>query len=101
MFDVVPLLQTSLNKDLRLSESEAQTLNIAKLTPQSEARLTLAVGGDESTEFHRQSAELARAWTAVSPQLLDVSGFNHFTIVDSLSEKQGVLHRLAYDMLSS
>ena len=61
--------------------------------------LVLAVGGDESAEFHRQSEAQAKAWAALSPQLIDLPGFNHYTIVDGLADKAGVLHSLATEML--
>jgi arylformamidase len=100
VFDVAPLIKTSINTDLRLTEQSAQALNVTLLEAKSRAKLVLAVGSLESEEFHRQSAELASTWANLSPQLLDVDGFNHYTIVDSLADKVGVLHRLACDILS-
>jgi arylformamidase len=100
VFDVSPLLQTSINTELRLTEETAEALNIMSLELKSNAKLVLAVGSLESEEFHRQSADLAHVWVGLSPQLLDVDGYNHYTIVDSLAERDGVLHRLACDMLS-
>ena len=100
VFDVAPLIRTSLNSDLRLTEQTARSLNLNSSQPKSDATLILAVGALESEEFHRQSADLARSWISLAPQLVDVPDLNHYTIVDSLAEKHGVLHRLACDMLS-
>jgi arylformamidase len=100
VFDVAPLIQTSLNADLHLTEETAAAVKVGATQPKMTAKLVLAVGSLESEEFHRQSADLARAWSGLSPQLLDVEGYNHYTIVDSLAERNGVLHRLACDMLS-
>jgi arylformamidase len=68
--------------------------------PKSKAKLVLAVGALESEEFHRQSAELAKSWARLAPQLVDVDDMNHYSIVDSLADRNGVLHRLASGMLS-
>jgi arylformamidase len=100
VFDVVPLIKTSLNADLRLTEVSAQAVNIMTRLPTPKAKLVLSVGSLESEEFHRQSAELAKSWASLAPQLIDVPDLNHYTIVDSLADRDGVLHRLACDMLA-
>ena len=98
VFDVAPLIHTSLNTELRLDKTQARALNLNTLQPQIKAKLALAVGEKESAEFHRQSADLAKSWTALSPQVIDVAGTNHFTIVDELAAPGGVLNRLAVAM---
>jgi arylformamidase len=47
----------------------------------------LAVGGDESAEYHRQSALIDAAWgeEGVAVDSLILPGRNHFTIVDELT----------------
>ena len=98
VFDVAPLRHTSLNADLRLTSQDAVALNLVTSQPASDAKLVLAVGEHESEEFHRQSSELAKSWSKLAPQLVDVPGKNHFTIVDSLADHDGVLHSLACGM---
>ena len=98
VFDVTPLMQTSLNSDLRIDEHQAKLLNLVASTPHSKAKLALAVGERESSEFHRQSSDLAKSWAGLSPQTLNLHGLNHFTIVDSLGNKGRVLNRLAVEM---
>jgi arylformamidase len=100
VFDVAPLLRTSLNADLHLTEQTAQSLNLMSIQPKSNAKLVLAVGALESEEFHRQSTDIAKSWASLAPQLVDVPDLNHYTIVDSLAAKDGVLHGLACDMLN-
>ena len=95
VFDVSPLRQTSLNVDLRLTDEDARAVNLMTAEPVSDAKLILAVGQHESLEFHRQSSELAKNWSRLAPQLVNVPDKNHFTIVDSLSDRDGVLHSLA------
>lgn len=101
VFDVEPLIKVSINSDLRLTVKTAQPLNLISSEPKSKAKLVLAVGALESEEFHRQSADLAKSWINLAPRLIVVPDLNHYTIVDSLADGQGHLHRLACDMLSA
>jgi arylformamidase len=101
VFDVAPLIQTSLNTELRLDEEQAMALNLNMVHPQVKAKLALAVGEKESAEFHRQSSDLAKSWARLSPQVINVADANHFTIVDELAAPGGVLNRLAVAMARS
>lgn len=101
VFDVAPLMQTNLNDALQITETSAAILNLNTALIRSKAKLALAVGGDESEEFHRQSFDQAKAWTSLTPQVLDLGGFNHFTIVDSLANSNGTLNTLAHSMFST
>ena len=101
VFDVAPLMHTSLNDALRITDTAAAVLNLNTALVRSKAKLILAVGGDESEEFHRQSSDQANAWAGLTPQVLDLKGFNHFTIVDSLANSNGTLSALARAMFST
>jgi arylformamidase len=98
VFDVAPLVQTSLEPALKLSEASADSLNLIKDRPHNVAKLVVAVGQQESEEFHRQSDELTRSWAALKPDLVDVAGANHFTILDSLANTGAQLNQLAVAM---
>jgi arylformamidase len=95
VFDVAPLIHTSMNKELRLTEETAAPLNLMRAAPQCAAPLLLAVGGDEPEEFHRQSGDLAKAWATLRPNVLSLPGVNHYTIVDLLAEPGSILNREA------
>lgn len=95
VFDVAPLMQTALNAELRITEQSARILNLNTQMPRSKAHVTLAVGQVESAEFHRQSTALASHWRRLRPDVLNVAGANHFTIIDSLAIRDGTLNRLA------
>lgn len=101
VFDVAPLMQTNLNDALQITETSAAILNLNTALIRSKAKLALAVGGDESEEFHCQSSDQAKAWTSLTPQVLDLGEFNHFTIVDSLANSNGTLNTLARSMFST
>jgi arylformamidase len=93
VFDVAPLIHTSMNKELRLTEETATPLNLMRSATIGHAPLVLAVGGDEPEEFHRQSGDLAKAWATLRPKVLSVPGINHYTIVDQLAEPGAILNR--------
>jgi arylformamidase len=88
VFDVAPLMHTEMNDILKITEKSAAALNLMTAPIKSKAPLLLAVGGDEPEEFHRQSADLAKAWAALNPEIITLPGTNHYTIVDSLADPQ-------------
>jgi arylformamidase len=67
-------------------------LNLHTRSAQLKAPLVVAVGGDESSEFVRQSRILAEAWKPQVKSLLVLPGYNHFSIVDAFAERGQPLH---------
>ena len=61
-----------------------------------DAPITVAAGGLESAEFHRQTESLAEAWSGhgAAVSVLDVPGTNHFTIVEELARGGVLLERV-------
>ena len=98
LFDVTPLMKTSLNTDLRLDEVQCEFLNLNAIQQLNAAKLALAVGQNESVEFHCQSTELAKSWASLSPLVIDLAGANHFTTVDDLALPGSRLNKLAVAM---
>ena len=99
VFDVEPLIQTDLNEVLQITKTSAAILNLNTAHVRSNSKLVFAVGADEPEEFHRQSRDQAKAWAKLGPQIINLPNTNHFTIVDSLSQPQGVLHMLSIHLL--
>jgi arylformamidase len=93
VFALPPLLNVSINTELRLNHGSAEALSITGMKPNVHAPLILAVGGDEPGEFHRQSQMLASVWAELKPEVLTLQDTNHYTIVDHLAAKDGPLHR--------
>jgi arylformamidase len=87
VFDLAPLIGTSLNEALHLTPGTARAASPLFRPPQMKGRrLVAAVGAQESDEFLRQSREVAAAWGkagAVTENVV-VPETNHFTIVDEL-----------------
>ncbi len=86
--DLRPLMRTSMNARLRLDAAEAKAESPALLEPVDGARLTCWVGGAERSEFRRQSALLANAWTGLGAATAAVTepDRHHYSIVDGLAD---------------
>ena len=87
VFDLAPLLGTSINKALGLTAGTARAASPLFRPPSPKGRqFVAAVGGDESEEFLRQSRELAKNWSSagINARCYVLIGTNHFTIVDDL-----------------
>lgn len=79
LFDLAPLRWSWLQPQLQLSEEQIRRnspINRASNCPTS-----LIVGGEESSEFHRQSRSLAQRWGSPCDTL---DGRNHFTVLEEI-----------------
>jgi arylformamidase len=88
VFELAPLIPTSLNNALRLDEAEAMSLS-PLIWPAPEGKLLDAVvGGAESGEFLRQSADMVRTWgeDGVETRYEEINGANHFTVIAPLTD---------------
>lgn len=86
LYDLSPLLETSVNADTQLTDEIAKALSPIHLAPTLNIPLDVWVGGAESSEFIRQSRLLPEAWSANAGSLEIVAGANHFTIVDKCAK---------------
>lgn len=93
LFDLSPLMKTSINQDLRL---DAQ--NVARVSPlfwdvAGGRTLDAWVGGAESSEFLRHSREIVDAWRKknVATEYVAVPAANHFTVLDPLADPDSTL----------
>ncbi|MEW6255229.1 MAG: alpha/beta hydrolase [Pseudomonadota bacterium] len=86
VYEVGPLVHTSLNDKLRLSEEEAERLSPAFWPVPAGRAFTAFAGGAESDEFRRQARDLAARWGAagVAASAQEVDGANHFTVVEQM-----------------
>tara|TARA_B100000945_G_scaffold159844_1_gene128377 strand:- start:180 stop:1031 length:852 start_codon:yes stop_codon:yes gene_type:complete len=87
VFDLRPILSTSINEDLKMDESTAILNSPALQTPKYKAPLLVAVGMEESQAFIEQS----KNFSAICEQAghrsnyIEVAGTNHFNVVTSLA----------------
>src|SRR5262245_14461711 len=94
VFDLPPLVGTSLNEALGLDAAGARAASpIFWPPPPPDRALVAAVGGLESAEFLRQSRDIVASWQSagVSCQYLELPGTNHFTVVDELLDAHSAL----------
>jgi arylformamidase len=100
VFDLAPLLATSVNQDLRLDPAQARDLS-PLFWPIAAGRVFDAVaGGLESDEFKRQSRTIAQTWQQAGAQARyeEVAGTNHFTVIDPLSDPQSAMAARVADL---
>jgi arylformamidase len=100
VFDLRPLLRTSINGDLALSKDAAAAasplVRLQALPPAAPLVPLLAVvGGDETHGFKLWSSDFAAAWRArgALATLVEPAGRSHFTILDALAEDEGEIPR--------
>jgi len=98
VFDLRPLLATSLNMALDLDANEAAALSpifwpIPDGSTPGGTVLDCLVGGDESPEFLRQSRMMADHWgnNGVETRYEALPGLNHFTVLDPLFDAESAL----------
>lgn len=95
VFDLAPLIPTSLNKALDLDEREAAALSpvhwpVPNGSTPGGTVLDCLVGAEESPEFLRQSRMMADHWSAhgVETRCEALPGLNHFTVLDPLFDPE-------------
>jgi arylformamidase len=95
VFDLTPLLQVSMNAELRLTEAEARQVSPLFWPPPRGRVLDVVVGGDESSAFLQQSRDIAEAWgkAGVETRCEAVPGGNHFSVLDALAQPDSALVR--------
>jgi arylformamidase len=93
LFDLSPLVHTSMNADLRLDETSARAVSPLGWPAPSRGRFDAMVGGEESAEFLRQSRTIVEAWQAVGggAHYQEVAGTNHFTVIDALADPMSAM----------
>lgn len=86
LYDLSPLLETSVNADTQLTDNTAKALSPIHLRSKLTIPLDVWVGGAETSEFIRQSQLLPQAWRANCTPPETVADANHFTVVDECAK---------------
>ena len=102
LFDLEPMRLCYVNDKLGLDEAQARHNSPIHVSPKHAAPLIVAVGGDETDEFRRQSeAYAARLRSLGHPvQTMTPAGDNHYTIVDGLGRADHELTRAMLRQMS-
>ncbi|MBB4039707.1 acetyl esterase/lipase [Microvirga flocculans] len=87
LFDLPPLVPTSINKALCLTVEEAHRLSPLEWEPPKTGYLVAVVGGAESSEFLRQSRAIVERWgkAGVRTRYHEVTGAHHFDVIAGLA----------------
>lgn len=95
LFELTPLVSTSINAALGMNEAEAELLSPLSWAPPVGLRLDAVVGGNESREYLRQSRTIAERWGAagVRTRFEVVPGANHFTVIAGLADPGSTMTR--------
>ncbi|MEP7208186.1 MAG: alpha/beta hydrolase [Casimicrobiaceae bacterium] len=95
--DLMPLVQASMNADLRLDAAEAARLSPVHLRPTTDAPFLIAVGADETSEFLRQSKLLWQAWAGQGRRAIEppfcIPERHHFSVVADYADPSASLTR--------
>ena len=94
VFEVEPLVPTSLNEALQLTPETARAISVRDaVLPRSRVELITAVGAAESPEFVRQARDCAAAWSGKGARthVMEVPGANHFTVMDEMTRQGSAL----------
>jgi arylformamidase len=88
LFDLGPLVETSINKALRLDSATARAASPLFWKAPRRGSLDAVVGETESAEYHRQSRSIVEAWGAagIATRFGTVPAANHFTAIAPLAD---------------
>ena len=88
LFDLGPLVETSINKALRLDHAAARAASPLFWNAPSRGSLDAVVGENESAEYLRQSRIIVERWGAagIATRFGTVAGANHFTAIAPLAD---------------
>jgi arylformamidase len=97
IFDLRPLIATSVNNALRLDRETARTASPRFWSaPPGGRTFVAAVGANESSEFLRQSRDMAEHWghDGMRAAYVEIPDANHFTAVDELTPNGALFGRV-------
>jgi arylformamidase len=88
LFDLGPLVETSINSALHLDAAAAKAASPLFWRAPGRGSLDAVVGENESAEYFRQSRTVVEAWGAagVATRFAIVPGANHFTAIAPLAD---------------
>jgi arylformamidase len=90
LFDLGPLVGTSINKALGLDQTTAKAASPLLWPAPRHGSLDAVVGGNESAEYFRQSQTVVDVWgkAGIATRFGTVPGANHFTAIAPLADPE-------------
>jgi arylformamidase len=101
IYNLIPIGLSNINDVLQMDRETAIRNSPVFKEPTEKCPLLLAAGSDETSEFLDQTRELYREWRNKhqSIEMMEITGLNHFTILDSIIDKQSVLHQSIFKQM--
>ena len=101
LFDLRPLRHSWLQPKLQLDHDVIERQSPLFQIPDQAPPLLVTVGGDESAEFHRQSADYVAAWRARGHRATEFAqpGKNHLTAIASFEDQDSALCRTLLEFI--
>ncbi|MBR71691.1 MAG: esterase [Rhodospirillaceae bacterium] len=93
VFDLEPIIETSINEDLQLSKSDAIKNSPLLIVPKNNTPSLVAVGLDETKAFIMQARDYASMCKKYNKQsrFLGIDNTHHFNVVTALSDASETL----------
>ena len=91
LFDLIPVGRAGIFGAMDLLPGELYAASPLYLPPPDHAAVLLAVGAEETREFHRQSERCADAWSERVTGLIRIPERNHFSVIDELYDAETLL----------
>lgn len=103
VYDLLPLLRTSINEDIRLDEPQARAMSPAFHPPPRFDHVLCVAGGAETQGFKVQSQDQALRWRqqGLPADYHEATGRTHFDILDDLADEHAELFKRAWRFLES
>ena len=97
IFDLAPIMETSINDDVRLDAASAARNSPILNLPAAGAPLIAAVGGAETDEFIAQNRAFAEAWRArgFDATIMEIEGLHHYNVVTEMGRPGSDLTKAA------
>ncbi|MFT7475461.1 MAG: arylformamidase [Verrucomicrobiales bacterium] len=102
IFEMEPLLGTSINNAVRLDDASAHRNSPMRAPLDSFPPTLIAYGDNETSEFKRQSDDFALGLSSagVSVEKYEVLGRNHFDVILELCDEDSTLGEALYRLIS-
>jgi arylformamidase len=93
LFRLEPVMLSYLNDSIGMDRENAMNNSPVLLKPATDCPLLLVTGAEESDEFKAQSEELYQSWKSKNnnTEILQVPHKNHYSILDTVVEKDSTL----------
>jgi len=101
IYDLRPVRLSARNEYLRLDDAGEEALSPRRHVDCVACPLIVAAAEFDAPEFRRQARDFAAAVACAGATVrhVEVDGFNHFDIIDTLADPQGILGTLIFEQM--